>query len=131
MQVMPATAKSLGIKKRSDPEQSLRGGTDYLDWLDENFADVSDSLTRVKFVLAGYNCGYGHMKDAQRLASEEGLDPTQWDGHVEKMILALSSPENFNKPIIKYGYVRGSEPVNYVKEIFERYDRYKQLIPLD
>ncbi len=131
MQVMPATAKSLGIKNLGDPEESLRGGTDYLKWLYENFQEASDSVTRIKFVLAGYNCGYGHMKDAQRLAEYQGLDPTLWNGNVEKMILALSSPENFNKPMIEYGYVRGSEPVNYVKEIFERYERYKQLIPLE
>ncbi len=130
MQVMPKTAKSLGITNLNSPSQSLRGGTSYLKWLSENFSDVTDSLTRVKFVLAAYNCGYGHMKDAQRLAEHEGLDPTLWENNVEDMILALTSPENFNKPIIQHGYVRGEEPVNYVKDIFDRYEHYQQFIPL-
>ncbi|MFT7233946.1 MAG: membrane-bound lytic murein transglycosylase F [Cyclobacteriaceae bacterium] len=131
MQVMPATAKSLGIRNLNNPEQSIRGGTAYLAWLYKSFSDIPDSLNRIKFMLASYNCGYGHMKDAQRLAMNNGLDPTVWSDNVEKMILALNSPENFNKPIIKYGYVLGIEPVNYVKEIFERYEHYKQFIPLE
>ena len=131
MQVMPKTAQSLGIKDVNSPSQSIRGGTVYLNWLSENFTDVSDSVTRIKFVLAAYNCGYGHMQDAQRLAEYNGLDPSLWTDNVEQMILALSSPENFNKPIIKHGYVRGIEPINYVNEIFERYEHYQQFIPLE
>ena len=131
MQVMPATAESLGIKDISDPNESIRGGTDYLDHLYKRFTDIPDPLNRVLFSLASYNCGYSHVRDAQRLAKENGLDPTIWSDHVEKMILALSLPKNFNKPFIKYGYVRGTEPVNYIKQIFERYEHYKQFISLE
>ena len=131
MQVMPATAESLGIKDISDPNESIRGGTDYLDHLYKRFTDIPDPLNRVIFSLASYNCGYSHVRDAQRLAKENGLDPTIWSNHVEKMILALSLPKNFNKPFIKYGYVRGTEPVNYIKQIFERYEHYKQFISLE
>ena len=131
MQIMPKTAESLGISNVNSPSQSIRGGTAYLKWLSENFTDIPDSLNRVKFMLAAYNCGYGHVKDAQRLAEHKGLNPTIWTGNVEQMVLALSSSENFNKPMIKYGYVRGREPVNYVNEILERYEHYKQFIPLE
>jgi len=131
MQVMPATAESLGIKDISDPNESIRGGTDYLNQLHKRFTDIPDSLNRIKFSLASYNCGYSHIRDAQRLAKENGLDPDIWEGHVEKMVMALSLPKNFNRPFIKYGYVRGSEPVNYVKQIFERYEHYKQFISLE
>ena len=131
MQLMPATGKSYGIKNLENPEQNIRGGTAYLAWLYKSFSDIPDSLTRIKFMMAAYNCGYGHMNDAQRLAKHNGLDPTLWSDNVEKMILALSYPKNFNKPMIKYGYVRGMEPVNYVNEIFDRYEHYKQFIPLE
>lgn len=131
MQVMPATAESLGIKDISDPGESIRGGTDYLDHLYKRFTDIPDPMNRIIFSLASYNCGYSHIRDAQRLAKENGLDPTIWSNHVEQMVLALSLPKNFNKPVIKYGYVRGSEPVNYVKQIFERYEHYKQFISLE
>ncbi len=131
MQVMPRTAKSLGIKNLNNPEQSIRGGTAYLSEVDGVFSDVPDSLNKVKFILAAYNCGFGHMQDAQRLATHKGLDPTQWEDNVEQTLLDLSSPEHFNKPMIKYGYVRGTEPVNYVREIFERYEHYQQFFPLE
>ncbi|MEQ8548509.1 MAG: transporter substrate-binding domain-containing protein [Cyclobacteriaceae bacterium] len=129
MQMMPKTAKSLGINNFTNPTESIRGGSEYLNWLYNNFKDAADSLTRIKFVLAAYNCGIGHMQDAQRLAKHRGLNPNQWDDHVAPMLLALSAPKNFNLPIIKYGYVRGYEPFNYVNQILERYEHYKQFIP--
>lgn len=129
MQVMPKTAEELGIKDVSNPQESIRGGTAYLDYLYNNFKDINDSINRIKFSLASYNCGYGHVRDAQRLAIENNLDSTIWNENVEKMILALSSPKNYSKPFIKSGYVRGQEPVNYIEQIFERYDHYKQFIP--
>jgi membrane-bound lytic murein transglycosylase F len=131
MQVMPETAESLGIKDVSDPDESIRGGTDYLNTLYNRFTDINDSINRIKFSLASYNCGYGHVRDAQRLAIENDLDSTVWSDNVEKMILALSLPKNYNKPFIKSGYVRGKEPANYIDQIFERYDHYKQFIPLE
>ena len=81
--------------------------------------------------MAAYNCGYGHIRDAQLLAEKNGLDRNIWSDQVEKMLLALSKPENFNKPFIEYGYLHGREPVNYIKQIFERYDHYKQFIQLE
>jgi membrane-bound lytic murein transglycosylase F len=47
---------------------------------------------------------------------------------VEKMILALRFPKNFNDPVVKHGYLRGKEPYNYVRQIFERYDHYQKFI---
>jgi membrane-bound lytic murein transglycosylase F len=131
MQVMPATAISLSIKDVSDPNESIRGGTDYLDLLYNRFTDINDTINRIKFSLASYNCGYSHVRDAQRLAIENNLDSTIWPDNVEKMILALSLPKNYTKSFIKYGYVRGKEPANYIEQIFERYDHYKQFIPLE
>jgi membrane-bound lytic murein transglycosylase F len=131
MQVMPTTAESLGIKDLTDPKESLRGGTTYLNRMYKRFTKVPDSLNRIKFSLASFNCGYGHVRDAQRLAEANGLNPNIWTDHVEKMILALRLPKNYNKPFIKYGYVRGSEPVAYVEQIFERYNHYKQFISLE
>lgn len=131
MQLMPKTARSLGVKNLNSPTQSIWGGTKYLKWLYDRFPGVTDSLTRIKFVLAAYNCGVGHVQDAQLLARSKGLNSQLWEDHVEQMVLDLSYPGNFNKPMIKYGYVRGLEPINYVNEIFERYEHYKQFIPLE
>jgi len=130
MQVMPATASELNIKDISNPEESIRGGTSYLAQMYNRFSDITDENERIKFAMASYNCGYGHVKDAQRLAAENGLDSTTWSGHVESAILDLSLPKYYGKPIIKYGYVRGSEPVTYIQQIFDRFEHYNQFINL-
>ena len=128
MQIMPSTAKELGIKSISNPNDNIRGGTKYLKQMHARFEGITDSINRIKFTMGAYNCGYGHILDAQRLAKEKGLDPAIWTGHVDSMLVALSLPKNFNKPMIKYGYVRGSEPATYVQQIFERFDHYNQFI---
>lgn len=131
MQVMPSTAEELNIKDLSDPKESIRGGTTYLKQMYNQFESIPDSITRIKFAMAAYNCGLGHVIDAQRLAEENKLNPYEWDNNVDKMLLALRFPANFNKPFIKFGYVRGTEPVNYVNEIFQRYEQYQQFIKLE
>jgi membrane-bound lytic murein transglycosylase F len=125
MQIMPATAMDLDLQNVTDPYQSLRAGTTYLKQIYDRFDYMEDEETRKKFALASYNCGYGHILDAQRMAEKLDLDPNLWEDNVEKALLSLSYPKNYNKPFIKYGYVRGSEPVAYVSEIFERYEHYK------
>jgi len=128
MQIMPATAKELGVKNTSDPTESVTGGTKYLNIIWKRFEDIEDPEQRIKFTMASYNCGHGHVLDAQRFAEKKGLDKTKWDDNVEEMILELSFQENYNDPVIEYGYVRGIEPYNYVQKIFERYDHYKEFI---
>ena len=131
MQVMPSTAEELNIKDLSDPRESIRGGTTYLKQMYNQFESITDSITRIKFAMAAYNCGLGHVMDAQRLAKENKLNPSEWESNVDKMLLALRFPANFRKQFIKYGYVRGTEPVNYVNEIFQRYEQYQQFIKLE
>lgn len=128
MQIMPATAKELGVKNVGDPTQSVIGGTKYLRILWNRLDDIEDPVQRQKMVMASYNCGYGHVVDAQRLAEKRGLDPKKWDDNVEKMILALMYRKNFTDPVVRYGYARGIEPYNYVTQIFERYKHYQEFI---
>jgi membrane-bound lytic murein transglycosylase F len=128
MQLMPATARELGVQDRSNPAQSLEGGSTYLDRLYGYFDTIPDQTQRIKFAMASYNCGYNHVRDAQRIAPKHDLDPLRWDDNVEKMILALSKSSNYNDPLVKFGYVKGTEPYNYVRQIFERYQHYAQFI---
>lgn len=128
MQLMPATAKELGVTDRKDPEQSIKGGTTYLKQMWKKFENVKDSVQRIKFAMASYNCGLYHVIDAQKLAEKRGLNANVWDDNVEEIVLNLSLPKNYNDPVVKYGYVRGIEPYNYVYQIFERYHHYTQFI---
>jgi membrane-bound lytic murein transglycosylase F len=128
MQIMPATARELGITDPYNPNQSLKAGATYLKQMLESHSNVKDSIQKIKFALGSYNSGLYHVKDAQKLAETQGLDPLIWDDNVELAMLDLSFPEHYNKSFIKYGYVRGEEPYNYVKEIFERLEHYKRFI---
>jgi membrane-bound lytic murein transglycosylase F len=35
----------------------------------------------------------------------------------------------YSDPLVRYGPVRGEEPFRYVRDIFLRYDNYRNLIP--
>lgn len=128
MQMMPVTAERYGVEDRTDPEDNLEGGAKVLKVLWDRFIDIPDSIQRIKFTLAAYNCGYSHVIDARTLAEEEGIDSYRWDECTEESMLKLSYPEFYNQSFIKYGYVRGIEPVTYVKQIFSRYEHYCQLV---
>ncbi|MFT6934810.1 MAG: membrane-bound lytic murein transglycosylase F [Maribacter sp.] len=128
MQMMPGTAEDMGVKDRLNPEENIKGGVRYLKQLYDAYSDITDREQRIKFTLASYNCGYFHVKDAQKLARLNGLKSTIWDDNVNEMILALTYPKNYNKKEIKYGYVNGQEPFNYVNEIFNRYEHYIKFI---
>lgn len=128
MQMLPTTASEMGVNNIMDATDNIRGGSLYLKKMYDEFGDIEDPNQRIKFTLAAYNCGLYHVKDAQRLAEADELESDTWDGQVDQMILALSYPKNFNKDIVKYGYVNGIEPYKYVTEVFERYHHYKQFI---
>ena len=128
MQLMPETAKELGVQDPSDPSQSIKGGTEYLGQIEESFKHVKDSVQRLKFTMASYNAGLYHIKDAQKLAGSKGLDSTIWDDQVEDIVLTMRLPQNYTNPVVKHGYFRGAEPYNYVNQIFERYLHYTELI---
>lgn len=128
MQIMPVTATELDVKNTHDPEQSIKGGTKYLKILYDRWSSIPDSIQRIKFAMASYNCGYGHVQDAQRLAKKDGGNEFVWDAGVDEYILKLSKPRYYNRPEVVYGYARGSEPYNYVRNIFDRYEEYKEMV---
>jgi membrane-bound lytic murein transglycosylase F len=129
MQLMPATAERFGITSQSSPVENIRGGTKFLAWLDKQLKpQVSDSLERIKFVLASYNVGLGHVLDAMRLAEKHEKDPHVWEDNVDYYLLHKSNPKYYRDPVVRYGYCRGSEPYKYVSEVFDRYQEYLKVI---
>ncbi|SFN55292.1 membrane-bound lytic murein transglycosylase F [Bizionia echini] len=128
MQMMPETAKAHGLYDPTNPKENIKAGATYLQQIFNQFKEIENTEQRIKFTLASYNSGYGHVLDAQRLAESKGKDKYSWDNHVESMMLELSKPEIYRKAIIKHGYARGVETYNYIKDIFQRYDNYQNFI---
>ncbi|TLM78126.1 transporter substrate-binding domain-containing protein [Microbulbifer harenosus] len=126
MQVMPATGEEMGYPPPLfEPDRNIQAGVKYLHWVRDRFEPTLPTIEKLWFTLASYNAGYGHLLDARRLAAELGLDPNVWFGNVEVAMLKLSEPQYFTKA--RYGYVRGAEPAQYVRNISGLYNAYADI----
>ncbi|MBO4396905.1 MAG: transglycosylase SLT domain-containing protein [Bacteroidaceae bacterium] len=129
MQLMPATANSMGISisQAFNPETNVRGAVRYIDKLNRHYSSITNADERINFILAAYNGGEGHVDDARNLTKKYGGNPNVWSGNVDKYIIHLSESQYFNDPIVRHGYMRGSETYNYVYSIRERWANYRNI----
>jgi len=119
MMLTRSTAKQLGIKNRLDPKQSIRGGARHLNQMIKLVPKGVEGEDRLKYALAAYNVGMGHIYDAQALAKKMGLNQNVWNDL--KKVLPLLSQKKYYRTL-KHGYARGSEPVKYVDSIYDYID---------
>jgi membrane-bound lytic murein transglycosylase F len=126
---MPGTARQYGVADAYEPAANVAGAARFLDWLQTSFwpERVPDETERLKFVLASYNAGPGHVDDARRLTEKYGGDPNVWDD-VAYWLLRKSEREVYTDPVVRHGFCRGLEPVTYVARILDRYDHYLQFV---
>ncbi|MEM9337513.1 MAG: transporter substrate-binding domain-containing protein [Bacteroidota bacterium] len=129
MQVLPSTGKSYGITQLLDPYQNILAGKRHLLWLQNSWnEDIQDPREKIKFVLASYNVGRGHVLDAVRLTKKYDGNPKKWVD-VKEFLLKKSYSAYYDDPVVEFGYCRGIEPVKYVEAILESYLNYKILFP--
>lgn len=126
MQIMPGTADHLGLSrdKLYDPESNIAAAAKYIAELQRSFSDIHDHYERTNFVLASYNGGAHHIRDAMALARRDGRNAHRW-ADVSAYVLKLSQPAYYNDPLVKHGYMRGSETVDYVSKIRQRHAGYQ------
>lgn len=122
MQLMPSTASQLGLSQEDvwHPEKNVAAGARLMGQLLRQYSDIPNYQERINFALASYNAGTGHIRDAMALARKYGEDEMQWFV-VSKYLLHLSTPEYYQDPVVKHGYMRGKETVGYVNAIRGRY----------
>jgi membrane-bound lytic murein transglycosylase F len=71
--------------------------------------------------------GAGHVEDAQRLTEKYGGNPQVWED-VSYWLLQKSTQQYSTDAVVKFGFCRVLEPVNYVANILERFNHYKQFV---
>ncbi len=127
MQMMPETAEAFGIDSVSTVDEHIRAGIKFIRQLNDRFMNiVVDSAERIKFVLASYNVGEGHILDAIALASKYNKNPQIWNNHVEYFLIAKSQPKYYNDEVVRHGYSKGKMTSRFVKNVLERYEHYKR-----
>ena len=126
MQIMPATADHLGLPRDqlNNPERSIEAATRYIKELEGKLSDIPDRTERQNMVLASYNGGIHHIRDAMRLCKRDGRNPHRW-ADVQQYVLRLSDPRYYQDTLVHNGYMRGQETADYVDRIRERYKQYR------
>lgn len=130
MGLMPKTAQAFGVapEEIDNPEANLRGAVGLLKRLNSSFKEIEDKNERIKFILASYNGGSGHVYDARALAEKYEKNPLLWEGNVEEYLRLKNLPEYYNDPVCKNGYFRGRETLNYVHSVMERWRFYLEKV---
>lgn len=126
MQIMPRTADHLGLpqSKIYDPEANIAAAAKYIAELNGLFKDIADRRERINFILASYNGGAFHIRDAMALTEKYGGNKYRW-ADVSRYVLLLQDAQYYRDPLVKHGYMRGSETVDYVARINQRYNEYR------
>jgi len=114
MMLTADTAQSLGLKDRTDPEQSIYAGARYLAQVRAKIPEHIPEPDRTWFTVASYNVGFGHLEDARIITQAQGKDPDSWAE--VRLRLPLLAQERWYSHA-RRGYARGWEPVQFVDRI--------------
>ena len=114
MMLTQDTAKTLGLKNRMAPKESIYAGTRYLARLRRMVGDSVPEPDRTLMALAAYNIGIGHLRDARSLADKLKKPSGSWHG-VRAVLPLLQSKKYYRD--LDHGYARGREAVQYVDRI--------------
>ena len=124
MQIMPQYSDLKSDSLLFDVEANMREGARILKRHLTHFSYL-DSLNQLRFSLASYNAGIGHLADARRLAIDLNRNPNEWEGVQDAFMRLMDRSYHRNAT---YGFVRGIETVNYVNTVLNRYKNYRLLI---
>lgn len=129
MQIMPATARRLGIhgERIVDPRTNVRLATRLLLGLERSLrlpATMPEN-ERTRILLAAYNAGIGHVIDARRLARRHAADPNRW-ADVSDFLALKADSLYYADSSLSSGAFRGArETIAFVSAVERRYRAYQ------
>jgi membrane-bound lytic murein transglycosylase MltF len=111
MQLLPSTGRAMQVGDIQQLEPNIHAGIKYMNRLLEHYFNGAhfDPQNRMLFALASYNAGPSRIAALRRRATQAGLDPNRWFGHVEQLAAE------------RIGY----EPVRYVRNVYKYYVAYR------
>ena len=119
MQITEQTAEHIGIEDRRDPIENIRGGAYYLKYLFNKTSPALSTMQRWSHALIAYNLGWGHFRDACRLAHRLSMNPLKWD-ELKQVLPKLENEEFYSG--LNHGFARGTETVEFVDNVFSYYN---------
>lgn len=126
MQLMPATMEKYGCDTLCLPDDNIRAGAKYIHNLDRFWLQyVKNPNERVKFILASYNVGPGHIVDAMCIARQLGKSDTLWENNVAEAVMLKTQRQYYAMPCVKHGYLNGAGPINFVNKILSVFHHYQ------
>jgi membrane-bound lytic murein transglycosylase F len=126
MMLTEATASSLGIKNRTDPGQSIEGGSRYLGELMARIPASTPQPDRLWQALAAYNLGLGHVYSGRTLVQGQKKSPDSWF-EMKKVLPLLARPHIYQQ--FKMGRARGGEAVILVENVRSFYEILSNIEP--
>ena len=127
MQLMPQSAERFGCDSSDLVKGNIRAAALLLRELDRSLQQrVQNKEERMKFVLAAYNSGLGHVQDAMQIARKLNQPDSIWYGNVENMLLLKSQREYYTLEGVKNGYCRCHETYHFVYRVLGYYDHFKK-----
>ena len=127
VQLMPGTAKELGVDDPSDPAQAIPAAARYLRRLINRYSSATSYSDQRLMALAAYNVGPGHVDDARILARQLQLDPNKWWEGVALALPLLNKSAYGLKA--RHGPCQGRTAVGYAEDVEMLYDQYQQVLP--
>ena len=134
MQIMPVVAKQFKVDPMhmGDPHTNVTLGVELLDYIGSNlrFTESTPQSDRLSIILAGYNCGLGHVLDARRLAVKYGENPNSWDV-VARYLELKSLPQYYEDEVVRCGrFIDNKQTLGFVEKVMGYYNSYCQIAML-
>ncbi len=128
MQIMPSVARQfvVPVERIGDVETNIYLANRLLSEIRRSLrlpAGIAER-DRMRFLLAAYNGGIGHVRDARRLAAAYGDDPDSWEA-VARYLRLKAAPEYYEHEAVRCGrFTGGEQTLAYVRDVMGRYDKY-------
>ncbi|RZO97783.1 MAG: hypothetical protein EVA53_01360 [Gammaproteobacteria bacterium] len=111
MMLTQTTAKEVGISRRTDPKQSVFGGSIYFQRLLEKLPKNMPRQEKLWMTVAAYNLGFSYLKEAREIAKSRNLNPNTWeDVSYTLRYMSENEPRILTKTRIK-------EALDYVEKV--------------